>query len=167
MYALRPLGPEHEQAVLAFEVENRDYFRGFVADRGDDYFVHYSQRHRALLIEQAAGVCAFHVLVDEAGSVVGRFNLYDLADGSAEVGYRVAGSGVATSAVLEGDPVLSIRDDEAEESWRIVEPILEVWASGDVPMVEYAAGSSGPAESRCLADRPDRASYTGDGASRA
>jgi glucose-6-phosphate 1-dehydrogenase len=70
-------------------------------------------------------------------------------------------------AVLEGDPVLSIRDDEAEESWRIVEPILEVWASGDVPMVEYAAGSSGPAESRCLADRPDRASYTGDGASRA
>jgi ribosomal-protein-alanine N-acetyltransferase len=115
VYALRPLGPEHEQAVLAFEVENRDYFRGFVADRGDDYFKHYSQRHRALLIEQAAGVCAFHVLVDEDGRVVGRFNLYDLADGSAEVGYRVAasvaGSGVATSAVLELCRIA--RDDHA------------------------------------------------------
>jgi len=105
VYALRPLGPEHEQAVLAFELDNRDYFRGFIADRGDGYFDHYSQRHRALLIEQDAGVCAFHVLVDDDGSVVGRFNLYDLTDGSAEVGYRVAesvaGSGVATSAVLE------------------------------------------------------------------
>jgi ribosomal-protein-alanine N-acetyltransferase len=115
MYALRPLGPEHEQAVRAFELENRDYFRGFVSDRGDDYFEHYSQRHRALLIEQHAGVCAFHVLVDEDGRVVGRFNLYDLADGSAEVGYRVAesvaGSGVATSAVLELCRIA--RDDHA------------------------------------------------------
>ena len=115
MYSLRPLGPEHEQAVLAFETENRDYFRRFVSDRGDDYFVNYSQRHRALLIEQAAGVCAFHVLVDEDGSVVGRFNLYDLADGSAEVGYRiaesVAGDGVATSAVLELCRIA--RDDHA------------------------------------------------------
>ncbi len=46
--------------------------------------------------------------------------------------------------ILEGNAVLSIRGDEAEESWRIVEPILEVWESGIVPMGEYAAGSSGP-----------------------
>jgi glucose-6-phosphate 1-dehydrogenase len=52
-------------------------------------------------------------------------------------------------AVLEGDPVLSIRDDEAEESWRIVEPILDAWSSDAVPMLEYPAGSRGPAESRC------------------
>ena len=32
--------------------------------------------------------------------------------------------------VLRGDPTLSIRDDEAEESWRIVEPILDAWAAG-------------------------------------
>jgi glucose-6-phosphate 1-dehydrogenase len=50
-------------------------------------------------------------------------------------------------AVLEGDPILSIRADEAEESWRIVEPILDGWASDAVPMLEYPAGSSGPAES--------------------
>jgi glucose-6-phosphate 1-dehydrogenase len=47
--------------------------------------------------------------------------------------------------VLNGDPTLSIRDDEAEESWRIVEPILARWAEGGVPLVEYAAGSQGPA----------------------
>ncbi|MCP9473536.1 MAG: glucose-6-phosphate dehydrogenase [Nitrospira sp.] len=46
--------------------------------------------------------------------------------------------------ILEGDPTLSIRDDEAEESWRIVEPILRVWSEGGVPLLEYAAGSDGP-----------------------
>ena len=46
--------------------------------------------------------------------------------------------------VLEGDYTLSIRADEAEESWRIVEPILEAWKTGRVPLQEYPAGSDGP-----------------------
>lgn len=46
--------------------------------------------------------------------------------------------------VLRGDPTLSIRDDEAEESWRIVEPILDGWARSRVPLLEYPAGSDGP-----------------------
>jgi glucose-6-phosphate 1-dehydrogenase len=50
-------------------------------------------------------------------------------------------------AVLEGDATLSIRGDEAEESWRIVEPILAGWAAGDVPLEEYPAGAA------ALADR--------------
>ncbi|MBI4525396.1 MAG: glucose-6-phosphate dehydrogenase [Deltaproteobacteria bacterium] len=49
--------------------------------------------------------------------------------------------------LLRGDLTLSIRDDEAEESWRIVEPILEAWRKGDVPLLEYPAGSDGPAVS--------------------
>lgn len=48
--------------------------------------------------------------------------------------------------VLEGDPTLSIRADEAEESWRIVMPILEAWGEGRVPLLEYPAGSDGPRE---------------------
>jgi glucose-6-phosphate 1-dehydrogenase len=44
-------------------------------------------------------------------------------------------------AAFEGDATLSIRDDEAEECWRIVEPILEVWAAGGVPLEEYPAGT--------------------------
>lgn len=46
--------------------------------------------------------------------------------------------------VFEGNAVLSIRGDEAEESWRIVEPILAGWSQGKVEMGEYAAGSKGP-----------------------
>jgi len=50
--------------------------------------------------------------------------------------------------VLEGDPALSIRGDEAEEAWRIVEPILGQWARGSPPLGTYAAGSRGPQEPR-------------------
>jgi glucose-6-phosphate 1-dehydrogenase len=47
--------------------------------------------------------------------------------------------------VLTGDNRLSIRGDEAEESWRVLTPVIKGWANGLVPMEEYAAGSSGPA----------------------
>lgn len=46
--------------------------------------------------------------------------------------------------ILEGDPTLSIRDDEVVACWEIVTPVLEAWERGLVPMEEYAAGSAGP-----------------------
>jgi glucose-6-phosphate 1-dehydrogenase len=46
--------------------------------------------------------------------------------------------------VMRGDLTLSIRDDEAEESWRIVAPILDAWKANRVPLLDYAAGSAGP-----------------------
>jgi glucose-6-phosphate 1-dehydrogenase len=46
--------------------------------------------------------------------------------------------------ILQDDPTLSIRGDEAEELWRIVEPVLHAWADDQVPLEEYAAGSGGP-----------------------
>ncbi len=46
--------------------------------------------------------------------------------------------------LLAGDCSLSIRDDEAEESWRIVEPILHAWQLGKSRLREYPAGSVGP-----------------------
>ncbi len=46
--------------------------------------------------------------------------------------------------VLAGDPTLSIRADEAEESWRIAEPIVAAWESGSAPLLDYTAGSFGP-----------------------
>jgi [ribosomal protein S5]-alanine N-acetyltransferase len=46
-----------------------------------------------------------YVLVDRDGSILGRFNLYDLEDGAASVGYRVAeqiaGREVATEALRD------------------------------------------------------------------
>jgi glucose-6-phosphate 1-dehydrogenase len=46
--------------------------------------------------------------------------------------------------ILGGDHVLSISDAEAEESWRIVEPVLRAWEADLVPLQSYAAGSAGP-----------------------
>lgn len=46
--------------------------------------------------------------------------------------------------VLEGDPALSIRGDEAEEAWRVLEPVLSAWEKDLVPLEEYPAGSAGP-----------------------
>jgi glucose-6-phosphate 1-dehydrogenase len=54
--------------------------------------------------------------------------------------------------VLRGDATLSIRGDEAEESWRIVTPVLEGWSHDLAPLEEYDAGSDGPAERRDDAD---------------
>lgn len=43
--------------------------------------------------------------------------------------------------ILEGDPTLSVRGDAAEECWRIIEPVQNAWAAGDVALQEYAAGT--------------------------
>ncbi|GIE82260.1 hypothetical protein Aph02nite_82100 [Actinoplanes philippinensis] len=90
MYELQRLRDDHATALLEFETANREFFARTIPDRGDDYFAHFSERHAALLTEQDTGTCHFHVLVDRAGAVVGRFNLVGVADGSAELGYRVA-----------------------------------------------------------------------------
>ncbi len=51
---------------------------------------------------------------------------------------------------LEGDPSLFVHAEEAEESWRIVEPIIEAWEKDEVPLLEYPAGSYGPARRLAL-----------------
>jgi ribosomal-protein-alanine N-acetyltransferase len=105
MPELQRMRSDHAQAVLAFEVANRAYFADFISDRGDEYFDQFAERHQASLAEQEAGSCAFHVLVDDDGSVLGRFNLYEISGGTAELGYRVgqdvAGRGVATAGVRD------------------------------------------------------------------
>ncbi len=105
MPELRRLRADDAGAVLAFEEANRTYFAAFVSDRGDDFFDGFADRYGALLAEQEAGTSAFYVLVAEDGSILGRFNLYDIADGTAVLGYRVAqrvtGRGVATATVRQ------------------------------------------------------------------
>jgi [ribosomal protein S5]-alanine N-acetyltransferase len=102
---LEQVRADHARAILAFERENRAYFATWISDRGDEYFDQFTARHRELLAEQDAGECAFYVLVEGDGAVLGRFNLYDIQDGAAKLGYRVAqrvaGCGVATTSVGE------------------------------------------------------------------
>ena len=102
---LQRLHLDHEFALLEFEQANRAYFAASISDRGDDFFEQFSERHRAMLDEQAAGRGAYYVLVDETGAVVGRFNLYNIVGATADVGYRVAkaasGRGVATAGLRD------------------------------------------------------------------
>ncbi|WP_406450486.1 GNAT family N-acetyltransferase [Streptomyces sp. NBC_00876] len=102
---LQRLRPDHAPALLAFERENRAFFAASVPDRGDDYFTDFAARHAALLAEQETGACHFHVLVAEDGEILGRFNVVNVADGSADLGFRLAekatGRGLATEAVRQ------------------------------------------------------------------
>jgi [ribosomal protein S5]-alanine N-acetyltransferase len=105
MPKLQLLRPDHAPALLVFELENRAYFAASVPDRGDDYFAAFDVRHRELLGCQADGTDFFHVLVEPDGTIVGRVNLFEVADGSADLGYRIAeraaGRGLATAAVRQ------------------------------------------------------------------
>ncbi|WP_431874078.1 GNAT family N-acetyltransferase [Micromonospora marina] len=102
MPELERLAAHHAPAVLRFERENRAYFARYVPDRGDDFFTGYAARHAALLDEQERGTCHFHVLVGDHGAVLGRFNLVDVANGSAELGYRVAERAAGRGLAQEG-----------------------------------------------------------------
>jgi RimJ/RimL family protein N-acetyltransferase len=105
MPELERLQVGHARAVLRFEVANRAYFAASISDRGDDFFARFTERFTALLSEQEAGVCACYLLLGEDGTVAGRFNLVDIEEHAAELGYRVAqsvaGRGVATAGVQE------------------------------------------------------------------
>lgn len=46
--------------------------------------------------------------------------------------------------VLAGDVTLSVGGEEAEEAWRIMQPIVDGWASDATPLRSYPAGSTVP-----------------------
>ena len=59
---------------------------------------------------------------------------------------------------MVGDPSLFTRDDEVEQAWSILQPILTAWSSGDGgPLHFYAAGSWGPPAADELLERDGRA----------
>jgi len=57
---------------------------------------------------------------------------------------------------LLGDPTLFIRSDEVAQAWRIVDPVLEAFEEGDLPLARYEAGTWGPPEADALLDRDGR-----------
>lgn len=105
MPELQRLRADHAPAVLAFERANRTYFASFISDRGQAFFDHFEESYNEWLADQETGTCILHALISEDGSVLGIFNLRDVDDGTAVLGYRVAqhvaGHGVATATVQE------------------------------------------------------------------
>ncbi|MDM8547648.1 glucose-6-phosphate dehydrogenase [Candidatus Venteria ishoeyi] len=58
--------------------------------------------------------------------------------------------------VIKGDQSLFLRYDEVEAAWRVVDPVLRVWAMERDYIPTYPAGSWGPEESRRLFEREDQ-----------
>lgn len=57
--------------------------------------------------------------------------------------------------IMDGNAMLSVRGDMAEECWRIVEPVVQAWRDGDVPLESYAAGTQGPKRWESSATHPE------------
>ncbi|MDE3111946.1 MAG: glucose-6-phosphate dehydrogenase [Chloroflexota bacterium] len=57
---------------------------------------------------------------------------------------------------LRGDATLFTRQDEVEEQWRLVDPILEAWRAAPDAPPSYAAGSWGPTEADAFIERDGR-----------
>jgi glucose-6-phosphate 1-dehydrogenase len=58
--------------------------------------------------------------------------------------------------VIEGDSSLFLRYDEVEWAWKVVDPILKVWAMERDYIHTYPAGSWGPEASNRLFERDDQ-----------
>jgi ribosomal-protein-alanine N-acetyltransferase len=106
-HRMRTLAHDDAEALLAFELANRAWFERNVEARAPAFYSPQGvARHIAQYLDgHAAGTWHPCVLQDAAGRIVGRANLKDIdrAQGSAEVGYRIAqehgGKGLATFAL--------------------------------------------------------------------
>jgi len=58
--------------------------------------------------------------------------------------------------VIEGDHSLFLRSDEVKYAWRVVDPILKLWATERDYIHTYPAGCWGPVEANRLFDREDQ-----------
>ena len=152
MPELQRLASCHLDAALKFERENRAYFARSMTDRGDAFYEALAEHHQTLLDEQNVGTCAFFLLMERDGSIVGRFNLYDIDGSTARVGYRVAeraaGRGLATEALIElcrraaADYELQMLSAETSVANRASQRVLEkAWFTPAGPCV--VAGKPG------------------------
>ena len=55
--------------------------------------------------------------------------------------------------VLIGDATLFQRADNIEAGWEVVQPILDAWSTGAIPVQHYVAGSAGPGAADSLLAR--------------
>jgi glucose-6-phosphate 1-dehydrogenase len=88
----------------------------------------------------------------ELASVKMDFRYDDWFPKEANVGYETL-----IYDVMIGDPTLFMRADMVEQTWRIVQPVLDAWADKSTaePPV-YPSGSAGPGEADALLARDGR-----------
>jgi glucose-6-phosphate 1-dehydrogenase len=86
------------------------------------------------------------------GGVEMKFNYNDYFKATPSTGYETL-----IYDCMKGDPTLFQRADNIEDGWRVVQPVLDVWATERVTELPiYPAGSSGPSEADALLARDGR-----------
>lgn len=150
---IRTLESTDAEALLTFELDNRDWFERHIDARDAAFYsVQGVTEHiTAYLSDYAAGTWHPFVIVDSDGKIVGRANLKDIDTSrrSAEVGYRIAqsacGQGLATQAVKH-------LVQEAQLRWNLKQLIANVYAAniGSAKvlkrcgfLIEHASGQEG------------------------
>lgn len=106
-FSLRPLTHTDTHALLAFEVQNREWFEQHIDARDPAFYTLQGVAEHIDEYLSGLAVGAWHpfVIEDAHGSIVGRANLknIDTSNRCAEVGYRVGeqvcGQGLATLAL--------------------------------------------------------------------
>lgn len=101
---LKLLSTDQTKSVLEFEAKNKDYFELYVPPRPNEYFTQSSLHNiiKSLCKEQDRGECYLYLAYNN-DQLIGRANLVNIQDGTAELGYRLCqtatGQGHATQIV--------------------------------------------------------------------
>ena len=83
------------------------------------------------------------------GGVEMKFNYNDYFQATPSTGYETL-----IYDCMKGDPTLFQRADNIEGGWRVVEPVLDLWAADHVTALPiYAAGGAGPSEADACSAR--------------
>lgn len=118
------------EALLAFEIENREWFESHIEARAAAFYSlqGVGSHIDEYLCAMAAGTWHPFVIEDHSARIVGRANLKNIntAPNTAEVGYRVArnagGQGLATLALRH-------LIQQARERWRLTQLIAFVYTA--------------------------------------
>ncbi|MFD0771805.1 GNAT family N-acetyltransferase [Bacillus sp. CGMCC 1.60114] len=104
---IEKLREQDAEELFAFECSNRPFFEKMVPSRGEDYYTYetFQKIFYEVLKEQFEGISYFHLIRNQAGTIVGRINLVDI-EKDIELGYlgyrvgeKYVGRDVATKAV--------------------------------------------------------------------
>ena len=108
MTTTRLLHPDDAPVLARMEQEDRDFFAPWGPVREESWFTEHGQREEVAtkLDQHRLGLTVPHVVLDDAGAIVGRINLNNVVRGafqSCSVGYWIRsaanGQGHATAAV--------------------------------------------------------------------
>jgi glucose-6-phosphate 1-dehydrogenase len=58
--------------------------------------------------------------------------------------------------LMQGDQSLYLHINEVEASWRLLDPVIKAWNEDKSQVFTYPAGSSDPAESKIIFDKPEQ-----------